>query len=92
MNPVTQSSPLAPLVLVTGATRGLGLAISRHLLEAGYRVVASARKATPELEALQARFGQALNFMPFDLSDTTRIHGFVRELTRNHGQQRGGGA
>ncbi len=41
-------------VLVTGASRGLGLGIARRLAGSGYRVLAVARSSTPELEAAQA--------------------------------------
>lgn len=37
----------APLTLLTGASRGLGLAVAEQLLAAGHRVVAIARKAPP---------------------------------------------
>jgi NAD(P)-dependent dehydrogenase (short-subunit alcohol dehydrogenase family) len=42
--------------IVTGASRGIGLAVTRALAGAGARVVAGARKSSPELEALDVRF------------------------------------
>ncbi|MEY9603960.1 NAD(P)-dependent dehydrogenase (short-subunit alcohol dehydrogenase family) [Bradyrhizobium japonicum] len=33
-------------VLVTGGSRGIGLAIGRRLADAGYNVIAAARRAT----------------------------------------------
>lgn len=57
-------------VLVTGASRGLGATLSRHLVDAGARVALVARSADP-LEALAeqliARGGQAVA-VPADLS------------------------
>jgi len=38
--------------VVTGASRGIGLAVTRGLLDAGVRVVAGAREITAELKAL----------------------------------------
>jgi 3-oxoacyl-[acyl-carrier protein] reductase len=38
-------------VLVTGGSRGLGLAIASQLAGAGYRVIAVARKSSDELSA-----------------------------------------
>ena len=38
-------------VIVTGGSRGLGLAIARQLAAAHYRVIAIARKASEELAA-----------------------------------------
>ena len=43
-------------VLVTGASRGIGLAVVRAFREEGAAVVATARRSTPELEATGAAF------------------------------------
>ncbi|MBL7259703.1 SDR family NAD(P)-dependent oxidoreductase [Paractinoplanes lichenicola] len=43
-------------VLVTGASRGIGLAIVRAFREEGAEVVAASRRSTPELEATGATF------------------------------------
>ncbi|MFE7995296.1 SDR family NAD(P)-dependent oxidoreductase, partial [Streptomyces shenzhenensis] len=43
-------------VLVTGASRGIGLAIVRAFLAEGASVTATARRSTPELEATGATF------------------------------------
>ncbi|MFJ6727222.1 MULTISPECIES: SDR family NAD(P)-dependent oxidoreductase [unclassified Streptomyces] len=43
-------------VLVTGASRGIGLAVVRAFLAEGARVTATARRATPELTATGAAF------------------------------------
>ncbi|MGW5780018.1 SDR family NAD(P)-dependent oxidoreductase [Streptomyces sp. NPDC003863] len=40
--------------LVTGASRGIGLAVARSLIAEGVRVVAASRTSTPELEAAGA--------------------------------------
>ncbi|MGW0858844.1 SDR family NAD(P)-dependent oxidoreductase [Streptomyces sp. NPDC002690] len=40
------------IAIVTGASRGIGLAVTRALVREGATVVAGARKTTPELEAL----------------------------------------
>jgi 3-oxoacyl-[acyl-carrier protein] reductase len=77
-------------VIVTGASRGVGLAISRRLAEAGYRVLAVARSERPELiaarEALAERPGAGeIVFRAFDLSRVEAIAGFVRELRSEFG-------
>lgn len=75
-------------VLVTGASRGLGLGITRRLLAAGYCTIAVARKLTDELTALAqpdaSRTG-ALVFSPFDLSEIDAIPEFVAMLRKQHG-------
>jgi len=40
------------VAVVTGASQGIGLAITRTLLEEGMRVVAASRRSSPELNAL----------------------------------------
>lgn len=45
------------VAVITGGTRGIGLAIAEHLLAAGANVVLNGRNATPEAQALAERFG-----------------------------------
>jgi NAD(P)-dependent dehydrogenase (short-subunit alcohol dehydrogenase family) len=45
------------VAVITGGTRGIGLAIARHLLDAGGTVVVNGRAATEEAEALVADHG-----------------------------------
>ncbi|MHA6757936.1 SDR family NAD(P)-dependent oxidoreductase [Streptacidiphilus sp. PAMC 29251] len=40
------------VAVVTGASKGIGLAVTRSLLEEGARVVAVSRNSTPELDKL----------------------------------------
>jgi NAD(P)-dependent dehydrogenase (short-subunit alcohol dehydrogenase family) len=41
------------VAIVTGASKGIGLAVTRTLLDEGARVVATSRARTPELDALE---------------------------------------
>ncbi|GFR48788.1 hypothetical protein Agub_g10736 [Astrephomene gubernaculifera] len=43
---------MAPVSVVTGANRGIGLHLCRKLKSQGYTVIATCRKRSPELEAL----------------------------------------
>jgi len=54
------------VAVVTGASKGIGLAITRTLLAEGASVVATSRRSTPELDALA---GPALLHIPADLMD-----------------------
>jgi 3-oxoacyl-[acyl-carrier protein] reductase len=72
-------------VLVTGGSRGLGLAIATRLASGGYRVIALARSETAELRAAMAQYGEALVFHAGDLADTAAIGGMVGELRRRVG-------
>ena len=76
-------------VLVTGGSRGIGLAISRKLATAGYNVIAVARRESDELrEAIRETADHAkggLHFRAFDLSSTDAIPGFVKILRDEFG-------
>lgn len=76
-------------VLVTGGSRGLGLAISRTLTEAGYRVIAIARQESAELkeasERLRAQGLGAIEFRACDLSEVGQIAPLVRSIRAEFG-------
>ena len=76
-------------VLVTGGSRGLGLAIARKLTQAGYRVIAIARKESGELrstmEAVERDRPGSIRFVPFDLAETENIPKLVRTLRKEFG-------
>ena len=76
-------------VIVTGASRGLGLAISEALAASGYRVLAIARSSSGELQALgtaalQAGRG-AVQFYPFDLLEIAAMAQLVSRLRKEVG-------
>jgi 3-oxoacyl-[acyl-carrier protein] reductase len=74
-------------VLVTGGTRGLGLATTALLAGDGYHVIATGRKISPELADLASRslpHGR-VSFAELDLSELDEIHEFVRDTTATHG-------
>jgi 3-oxoacyl-[acyl-carrier protein] reductase len=75
-------------VLVTGASRGLGLGIAKVLAASGFQVVAVARKEGDLLPAARAQLAKgagALQFQPFDLGNLAGIAAFVKGLTREFG-------
>jgi len=83
------SAPRARNVLVTGASRGLGLGIARNLVAAGYCVIAVARKPNKDLTAAiaEARRGKrgALHFVSFDLGRIQDIANLVKSLRDEFG-------
>src|SRR3974390_2658068 len=76
-------------VLITGGSRGIGLAIARRIAGGGYNVIAVARRESDELrEAIRAvveRGRGGLHFRAFDLSETDAIPALVRELRDEFG-------
>jgi 3-oxoacyl-[acyl-carrier protein] reductase len=79
----------ARTVLVTGASRGLGLGIARQLADSGYRVIALARQQTKSVtDAIAAtkRAKQgALHFVSFDLGKVDAIPELVKDLRKEFG-------
>ena len=74
-----------PNVLVTGASRGIGLAIVKRLAAAGYAAIALARTEGPALTAAIEDANGAITFVPFDLSDIDGIPEIVREIRAKSG-------
>src|SRR5579864_6715721 len=76
-------------VLVTGASRGLGLGIARQLAGSGYQVIALARRKTilvTEAIAEADRAGHgSLHFVSFDLGQISEIPGLVKNLKKDFG-------
>jgi 3-oxoacyl-[acyl-carrier protein] reductase len=78
------SEPLGPIpaatcVLISGGSRGLGLALVTDVLASGAKVAAFARTVTPELEELALQHPTRLHVGPVDVTKTEQLAGFIRE-------------
>src|SRR5215471_15903488 len=73
-------------VIITGASRGLGLATANRLALTGFRVLAIARSTTSTVveEAKRCQSGLILR-VPFDLGDTKKIPQLVKRLHKEFG-------
>jgi 3-oxoacyl-[acyl-carrier protein] reductase len=76
-------------VIVTGGSRGLGLAIARQLVADGYSVVAIARRESKplldEIARASAEDAGALAFVPFDFADVDAIPDLAARLKKQFG-------
>ena len=78
-SPCPAAPPAASIALVTGATAGFGQAISRALLQAGWRVIGTGRRAD-RLAALRAQWPEAFLPLAFDVADRAAAQGALTSL------------
>ena len=69
-------------VVVTGVSRGLGLAITTLLLMEGYRVIGLGRTTSTHFDELLARYPDALSFRTLDISDLDSISDVARDVIK----------
>jgi 3-oxoacyl-[acyl-carrier protein] reductase len=77
-------------VIVTGASRGLGLAIASTLANRGYRVIGIARSDSEQFRTAASTLAQQpeageLILAPFDLAQTSSIGALLTALRKKHG-------
>ena len=77
--------PPSETVLVSGASRGLGLAIVADLLDRGVTVAGFARTVTPELAALADQYPETTRFGSIDITDGEACKGFISDVESSHG-------
>ncbi len=66
-------------VLITGANRGIGLALARHYRDAGWRVIGVCREASPQLAEVAERVIEGI--------DVTRPEDIARLVAQLEGQR-----
>lgn len=77
-------------ILVTGCSRGVGLEVSKVLLEQGHTVYGVARSYTDEFQGLEQQFANSLFFKSTDLSDSDKVRQSVfKEFVSNSIQLHG---
>lgn len=74
-------------VIVSGGSRGLGLATVRSLLDAGYCVATFSRSQTDALREIAEHVGdERLIFASVDAADTEALRKFVKDCHKNWGR------
>ncbi|WP_043725359.1 SDR family oxidoreductase [Kutzneria sp. 744] len=73
---------MSKVVLVTGASSGIGAATARHLAAAGHRVVAGARRA----ERLAELAEPFIDVHPLDVTSLDSVRAFVDAAVGRHGR------
>jgi benzil reductase ((S)-benzoin forming) len=68
------------VVILTGASRGIGAALARQLARPGTRLITLARRQDPELAAHASAQGAALEQIAVDLSDTAAATAVAQRL------------
>ncbi|BCY08845.1 SDR family NAD(P)-dependent oxidoreductase [Actinoplanes sp. L3-i22] len=80
------SAPDRPrTALISGGSRGLGLAVAERLLAEGTRVATFSRSSTPALEELRDKYPDELWWSPADLRDTGELHRVVARAAEHFG-------
>jgi NAD(P)-dependent dehydrogenase (short-subunit alcohol dehydrogenase family) len=73
------------LILVTGASRGIGRAIAKQLSESGAKVIIHYNRNQKEAESLLSELRNEAFLAACDLSDPEKVMGFIPELVNKYG-------
>ena len=85
---MTQQNPQQKIVLITGASSGIGAATARQLAAAGHHVVLGARR-TERLETLVAEIraaGGSADYRALDVTDADDVQSFALAAHAKHGR------
>jgi len=77
------------IVIITGATKGLGLAITQKLLQDNYKVIGIGRSTGKATQQLLSDFPEQYFHEHYDFSYTDGIHNFATELVKKYGRPYG---
>lgn len=73
-------------IVITGATRGLGLAVASQAVVEGYKVIAVGRTLSSDLEDKIKKNPDTLFFEKFDLNEVENIHTFAKQIAKTYGR------
>ena len=73
-------------ILLTGPARGLGLTISKRLVNEGYFVIGIGRKISKDFEKLMSeKLSGKADFITYDLENLEGIPELINKITTKHG-------
>lgn len=79
-----QTGSVPKRAVIVGASRGLGLGLTRELASRGWQVMATARGSAPELEAAAAKAGGPIRLEHVDINDGAGVAAFAARLAGEH--------
>lgn len=80
---------MSDYVVITGASKGLGLAICRDVLDAGFHVVGLARTCSSELQEVISANPDRCHFLAADLSALAQIPALCKTIIKTFGRPYG---
>jgi 3-oxoacyl-[acyl-carrier protein] reductase len=88
MDETASSAPLGspgPLVLLSGASRGLGAAMAHDLVRRGYRLASFSRARTAAIEALEQDYSGRFCHYQVDMADADAVEAMVKRIEAEQG-------
>lgn len=73
-------------VIITGASKGLGLAICQQAAEQGYGVIGIARQSSEPFRVLQQSYPALVHFHPANLADLDNLSEMCKQLIKQFGR------
>jgi NAD(P)-dependent dehydrogenase (short-subunit alcohol dehydrogenase family) len=74
----------AKLVVITGATRGLGLAMAEKLIALGHTVIGCGRSKSA-IDKLEKNYGKPHDFSAIDVTNDEQVHVWAERIFTTHG-------
>jgi NAD(P)-dependent dehydrogenase (short-subunit alcohol dehydrogenase family) len=78
------SQATVKIIVITGATRGLGLAMAERFIELGHTVLGCGR-SKEAIARLQRRFGAPNDFTALDVADDDAVRNWAKKLLDKYG-------
>ncbi|UUA73392.1 SDR family NAD(P)-dependent oxidoreductase [Cellvibrio sp. QJXJ] len=73
------------VVIISGGSRGLGLAITQYLLESGYAIATFSRTKTEAIELIEkGSYAEAFLWEQIDSTDTLAVEDFVKRIYKKY--------